>query len=289
MNVGSAAYPVGVLPSQKRRQEEFAAREAAGESIWTNEFDKRALVRIAEVWSVVEEELDRYEESVASRVALYLRARGGWDIQRFEAASLPKQQSDELILDALACAYEAAKDMQESGAWAHEFADFCNFVMNEHRIKYRFVDGELVLLKSDVLMTEAVEPALRLLVGERYQAAHDAYLKALTEISANEAGDAITDAGTALQETLTALGCSGNKLGPLTKDAKKSGLFAGHDQTLIEGITKFMDWASADRSEHGDAYKHSDATNADAWLMVHVVGALIVRLVDPDTRGQHSE
>ena len=276
------------MPSQKRRQEEFAAREAAGEAVWSAEFDKRALVRIAEVWSLIAEDLDNYEESLASRVALYLRARGGWNVQLYEASALSKQQSDELILDALACAYQAARDMQESGAWAHEFADFCNHVMNEHRIAHKFVDGELVPFKSDVLMTEAVEPALRLLVGERYRRGHDAYLEALKAISHNESASAITKAGSALQEVLTALGCSGNKLGTLIKDARKNGLFSGHDQNLIDGITEFLDWASADRSERGDAHKHSDATNTDAWLMVHVVGALVVRLVDPEKRGQPS-
>lgn len=143
----------------------------------------------------------------------------------------------------------------------------------------------MISFKSDELLHEAVEPTLRLLVGSKYKAAHDSYLKALKEISQNEGADAITDAGTALQETLTSLGCKGNALGPLLKDARKAGLLAGHDQNLVDGILRFADWASADRSESGDAHKHSDATTADAWLMVHVVGALIVRLVDPVKRG----
>lgn len=135
------------------------------------------------------------------------------------------------------------------------------------------------------MLQEAVEPALKLLIGSQFAAAHGAYLDALKEISNGKADDAITDAGTALQETLTALGCQGNALGPLIKDAKKNGLLAGHDQNLVDGIIKFMDWASADRSTTGDAHKHSDADVSDAWLMVHIVGALIVRLVEPSNRG----
>lgn len=98
--------------------------------------------------------------------------------------------------------------------------------------------------------------------------------------------DAITDAGTALQEALQALGCGGNALGGLIKDAMKKGLLAPHDATLASGIKNFMAWASADRSETGDAHKSSDATLDDAWLMVHIVGALIVRLAGtPRTSG----
>jgi hypothetical protein len=44
-----------------------------------------------------------------------------------------------------------------------------------------------------------------LLIDTRFDKARAAYLKALKEIQANDAPDAITDAATALQETLTAL------------------------------------------------------------------------------------
>lgn len=41
-----------------------------------------------------------------------------------------------------------------------------------------------------------------------------------------------------------------------------------------------MDWVSADRSERGEAHKSGSDDRADAWLAVHVVGALILRLAD---------
>jgi hypothetical protein len=46
----------------------------------------------------------------------------------------------------------------------------------------------------------------------------------------------------------------------------------------------FLNWASADRSQTGDSHKQSDATIADAWLAVHVIGALILRLASDDPR-----
>jgi hypothetical protein len=71
-----------------------------------------------------------------------------------------------------------------------------------------------------------------------------AYLDALREISNGSPDDAITDAGTTLQEALSVLGCTGNALGPLIKDAKRRGLLAPHDAKLEKAITDVMDWVS---------------------------------------------
>ena len=191
------------------------------------------------------------------------------------------------ILDWLGAAFEIFEQKWSEDA-AQEFADLVNAVFREERIAYKFVDGALIEFSSDELITEVVEPAVRLLVDKRFDAAHGAYMNALKEISNGEAGDAITDAGSALQETLKALGCKGNSLGAQLTDAKRRGLLARHDQALTDGISKVIDWASADRSETGDAHKHPDAAVADAWLMVHVVGALIVRLADPTLRNATS-
>jgi hypothetical protein len=39
-----------------------------------------------------------------------------------------------------------------------------------------------------------------------------------------------------------------------------------------------MHWVAADRSQSGESHHASDATRDDAWLIVHIVGAFIVRL-----------
>lgn len=274
-----------VLPSERRRIREVAEREADGESLWTDEFDPRSRVRIAEIWRLMDENLSSYDRQLREEVGAILRGWAGWQVRAFDADDFRGTSDHTLTLDALAAAYAAAKRMDEYSETPAVFMEVVNQILNEHRIAHKFVDGELIPFESDELLQEVVEPSLRLLVGSGLQGAHDAYLKALKEISRNDPADAITDAGTALQETLTALGCRGNALGPLLKDARKNGLLAGHDQNLSDGILKFADWASADRSESGDAHTSSSATNADAWLMVHVAGALIVRLVDPAKRG----
>jgi hypothetical protein len=77
---------------------------------------------------------------------------------------------------------------------------------------------------------------------------------------------------------LTALGCDGNALGTQLASAKKKGLLAPHDHPLSLVIEKAIAWAAADRSEKGDTHKAGTAVRDDAWLTVHIVGALIVRL-----------
>jgi hypothetical protein len=158
-------------------------------------------------------------------------------------------------------------------------------VLREERIAIRLVDGELIDFSSEELHEEVVAPALRLLGGRAgWEPVESAYRDALEEIGRNPA-DAITDAGTALQEALTLAGASGNSLGPLAKSARKKGILAPHDGPLSEGIAKIIDWVSADRSEKGDSHNAEEAGPEDAWLAVHVVGALILRLAQHDRRG----
>lgn len=274
-----------MLPSARRRKKETAARESAGESLWTKTFDHRARTRIESIWSTYESAADGpYDSQVRYLIADILRTEGGWQVgQAVDPEALRNDKvPHEVLLDILASVPDALDQARPGHKYGGKFAQEVNVILHEHRIAYKFVEGELVEFESDELLKTVIEPALKLLIGDKFKGAHAAYLAALKE---HDPGDAITDAGTALQETLTALGCRGNALGPLIKDAKKNGLLAGHDQTLIDGISKFMEWASADRSESGDGHKVTEADRADAWLMIHIVGALIVRLADGTRRG----
>ncbi|WP_026535378.1 hypothetical protein [Arthrobacter sp. H14] len=47
-----------------------------------------------------------------------------------------------------------------------------------------------------------------------------------------------------------------------------------------------VDWINADRSHRGNAHynRNGEISRADAWLMIHVAGALMVRLSDEEPR-----
>jgi hypothetical protein len=140
----------------------------------------------------------------------------------------------------------------------------------------------MVPFESKALYTTVLEPAFTLLREPRFQKADQAYHDALHELTKGKPGDAITDAATALQEMLVALGCQGDSLGPLLKSARNKGLLAAHDPILTEALQRTIDWVSADRSNMGDAHKADSAAVQDAWFTVTVVGALIVRLAGPE-------
>lgn len=153
-----------------------------------------------------------------------------------------------------------------------------NVILAEERVAFELVEGEMVPFQSKELHQSVVVPTLQLLSARRgWESVEKAYQDALKEL-ADGRQDAITDAGTALQETLTVLDCNGNALGALAKSALHKGLLAPHDSRMVDTIKRLIDWVAADRSEKGDAHNATPATRDDAWLTVHVVGALILRL-----------
>lgn len=265
-----------MLPSQRNRRRDNAELDAAGAD-WALEIDYRARQRIAELWDIMDEKhlID------LQRVGRILRAHGGWGANHnFMSLDLVNCKTPLYALDMVAAGATATASEDHR----RQYEDSVNDVFNEHRIGYKFIDGELVAYQDDELMQESVEPALRLLVGEKFDKAHQSYLAALHQISQNEAGNAITDAATALQETLEALGCQGKDLGKLITDARKKGMFGPQDSPMTEGIHSIVRWVASDRNQIGDAHRFSPARREDAWLIVHVVGAIIVRLAEGSSR-----
>lgn len=152
-------------------------------------------------------------------------------------------------------------------------------VLREHRVSFDFIEGRLVPIESHQLHEQIVIPTLTLLTHrENFKSVETAYCKALDELHTGTPDDTITDAATALQEALTALGCEGKSLGPLAKSALKKGVITGHDKKHL------IDWVSADRNNTGDAHNVSPASADDAWLTVHVVGALFLRITSGPLR-----
>lgn len=266
------------LPSTRRRRHEVAALEAGGQRLWVDEVPRQARVKIATEWEGMARNGPYPFKEDQAYVAEILRRLGGHDIRKVTPGQFIASDGDYAldIIGALCILF--AKGPQFPGT--KDWPDFVNNVLEDYRVAYRVVNGELVPFESDELHVEVTAPVLGLLLGDRFGQANRAYVKALKEIP-TDPSDAITDAATALEETLVALGCKGNSLGDLIKDARKLGLLAAHDVNLEAGISKFLDWASADRSQSGDGHRVSNASRSDAWLMVHVVGALIIRLVDP--------
>lgn len=255
-----------MLPSERAREKRNAELDATN-TPWSSAIDRRARVRLAAVASGLNLNPWRIAEALEERVGTSMSSSAVF-------AFYPEQQDADL-LDVIA----AVPDVLNPLGYATEmWVESVNQIFQQHRIGYKFVDDELIPFEDDELMRNVIEPTLVLLVGKKFQAARRSYREALEEIADGHPADAMTDAGRALEETLEALGCEGDMLGPLVKDAKRKGLLGGVDSPLIDGIERFCNWAAGSRNQMSDAHKSPQARLEDGWLMIHVVGALIQRL-----------
>jgi len=286
-----------VLYSQRKRIEERTKAEARGESFWTPAFSKKIRTRL--LYAVGAAAGDHRVHVLERARQLILEAEGIPYLQRYGESVTPGEDFLGHFMDcgdgAMPTAIEAIYSaMQDFGVGSPSYfipsIDVDAFgrkvarILDEERVAFDLTDGQMVSFESKELYEAVLEPTLRLLHNSKFGNAEKAYQEALDEQSKGHPGDAITDAGTALQETLTALGCDGKMLGSLIKSAKAKGLLAAHDERMTEAIEGIMVSAAALRNEKGDSHWTGKAAEEDAWFMIHVVGALIVRLVGASGR-----
>ncbi len=295
-----------MLFGRRERLMKLEEAEAEGRSFWTNKLDETARHRIFyAVEALLDSHNDRYRsaynDDYRSEYIRYVRREtcedlglpnlGGINHKEWEDAwedvSKAILESDEVIvlsfIEALLRTVEntsirphgiVLKADQVLKGRLPTFVDKVKTVLREHRISFDLIEGQFVSVESRVMHEAVIVPTLTLLGSRKdFADVEKAYRDALDQLHTGSPENAITDAGTALQEALSSLHCTGNSLGPLAKDAQNKGLLMHYDRKLI-------DWVSADRSSKGDAHNAQPASPEDAWLCVHVVGALILRLVN---------
>jgi len=159
-------------------------------------------------------------------------------------------------------------------------------ILEDHRIGFVFVDGNFLPRSGSIADQEILVPAVEFLTGDpTFADADSTYREALRSIQHRQPDQAITKACTALQSVLAALGCGdgSDKLSKQFATAIDKGLLARHAKPL-EG------WLTADRGILGSAHPgDGTAVREDAWLTVHVVGAVILRLARGPARGMLDE
>lgn len=273
------------LHNRRRRLAELAEQEAAGELFWTSKFSERTRTRLEFLMTGLSESAHRYAES-AQRLILqdegvrFLSNPNNHPARDYFAylGGCPDDMMP-TVLEAMNEAFEDREVFDSTfGTISRDYIDGVNEILREERVAWEFIGDEMTPFSSRELHVEVVEPTLRLLATAGWERVEAAYQGALRELSAGNAPDAVTDAGTALQEALTKMGAEGNALGPLITSAQRKGIILGHDRALFETAARAATWVSADRSQVGDAHSVSAADREDAWLSVHVVGAILLRL-----------
>lgn len=173
---------------------------------------------------------------------------------------------------------------QEPRYEADRFVDSVNDTLLAARVEWHFSEGHFVQRGNSVLYTEVVKPASILLDNHpKFVKASAGFQAAITRLSEGKPDVAITDAASALQEFFRALGVKGNSVSDQLVDAEKRKLITPYDYQLLK---PFTGWVNADRSNRGNAhnYREGDVSKADAWLAVHVAGALMIRLSNEEPR-----
>ncbi|WP_137148090.1 hypothetical protein [Mycolicibacterium sp. CR10] len=290
----------GELYAERLRRQAQAARLATGDGEWTEILPGGARIKIAVAWEDTIKHLtpDGYDfvsSFIQGRtlrsLANELHPKG---MSKPMPPAYPSGYPNELLLSLIEVEHEALDAVANYQApWGPELlhrrfghdTDFSpeafrasvNQVFQAYAISFHLhSNSRLVPVESHEMHSAVVEPVLYLLDNrEDFSSAESAYQDALKELRNRDPGDAITDAGTALQEALKALGCKGNTLGDLLKSARNNGLIHGTDIPLTDAI---IQWVAAVRNQ-GEAHTATHTfTMSDAWMVVHVVGALIIRL-----------
>ena len=111
------------------------------------------------------------------------------------------------------------------------YRDRINEILDDQEVAYQLVGTEMLPRESMAAHALIVSPVIALTSGRSdLRSVEKAYQDALREMKpGGDPADAITDAGTALQEMLKVAGAQGNALGPLVTDARRKDLFGPYD------------------------------------------------------------
>lgn len=264
-----------MLPSERQRRLDLARREDAGEILWTGRLNTGAGWDLDRLWRRARQQAEN-RKAIEKAIKAEFSELSQYQYKTPDPHQLKRAKADpEYLIDVLAA---VGKHYGET------FRIDANDILRRHRISWSFVGEELISRRSDELQDAVVNRVLKLPISAGHNAAQEAYLEALDLIEHDKPAAAITESGTALENMLAGLGCKGNALGPKVRDAKAKGLLGGADEKLTNAVMNICDWVSAERSTRGNAHPGSNATIDDAWLIVHVVGALIIRLAGPSPR-----
>ncbi|WP_111509551.1 hypothetical protein [Mycobacterium kyogaense] len=289
------------LYAERLRRKAQEAALASGAVQWTEHLDMAARVKLGLAWEDITESLNRdagafLDDFIPARLVRSI----GWSLRPDAMRTNSSGNTNERLLSLIEAEHEALVSLAEASGgfgnaygrtddvWdtrslhelASEFQTRVNRIFPAHLVGLHLHhNSRLVPIDSHEMHDSVVVPTLYLLNSQpRFAGAERAYQNALRELRNQDAADAITDAATALQEVLTALGCEGGALGDLVASARRKGLLVGTDTPLTESIIRTVHWVAAKRNQ-GEAHRGDpDVGMSDAWMLVHVVGALAIRL-----------
>lgn len=291
----------------RARRHRAADRESAGESLWTETLSLEARNRLAAcvrdqlTGDAMDGDMSEFLYSIAQTVCDAAGATGLveefpegtgilYDFEFVDHIRNPLTEQG-VVFGLIEGLWRQHADWAGTGVQTDERA--CESltakiteILEDHRIGLVFVNGQFLPRSGSSLDAGLLVPALEFLTGDaRFADADAMYNEALAAIRDRQPNEAITKACTALQSLLAAMGCGArtDKLSTQFAQAIDTGLLAKHDKPL-------QGWLMADRGNLGSAHPgETPANRDDAWLTVHVVGSIILRLSRGEGRGTRDE
>lgn len=276
------------LYAERVRRQGIEAAEAEGDSFWTRELDEKARYKLEAATKEVIAVLHERNRDIREQISLTVCKNVGLPSDRwatsapmttfFRPAEAIVDEDTPIAVSIIEATLNFAADSRFGGNAniAEYYERKVDDVLKTHRLEFALIDREFVPLGSEALHAEIVEPVVRLLRNrDGWEAVEKAYTDALGELYDGKPEDAVTDAASALQEALGSLGASGNTVSKRFKDLADKGVLQPYDKHMAS-------WLEADRAEKGDVHDAAPSEGADAWLVVHIVGAWIRRLSELD-------
>lgn len=286
------------LPSEQLRRRRLAEEEARGKPVWDDTVEpavaRRINAALHEMTNAAERvfqqadrhrQINAYSDAGASSMQEALGG-GGSNADRLDAvgaaihAMFRLESTDVEEVDVTGW----NRDYEQPRYQATEFAAIVNDILLGSRVDWAYAEGYFQPRGNNVLHEQLVKPASVLLDSDpKFSSASRGLQLAISRLSNDSTDAALTDAASAVQEFFRVLGVEGNSISDQLNVAVNKKIISAVDRRLLQPI---IGWVNADRSERGNAHHHrdGDVSRADAWLMIHVASALIVRLSGKEPR-----
>lgn len=122
-----------------------------------------------------------------------------------------------------------------------------NHRFKEHGVGYEYSDGQIIRIDSQLLHSEVVKPALRLLSDPGFEGAHDEYLAAHEHFRHRRYKEALNEALKAFESTIKVIAGvrgwtinKGDTANKLVKACMDNGLFPSYYQSHFSGLTNLL-------------------------------------------------
>lgn len=265
---------------RRKRETEMAVREEMGENFWREDFPISTRNRILYLFAdCINSHTFIYE---MTRAAIF-RSEGVAYLNNPNLDAVPdflaycQLDDDDKFCEAVERFYEQISNYDNMGRFniwnsSKYFQEQITNILLEDRISWDFIEGMLVPRASNATHSNILLPTLTLLRKPEFHEVNATFLKGLSELTKRDAGDAITDFGTALQLFLAVKGCTGDTLGAQKNYGTGKGFLTSHQGRLIDLIADLRNKGEVHNADHYEMNK--------GWLMSNLVGSLILSMED---------